>query len=125
MTIQPSPTVERPAEQRQPLDPAPESDWRLRREPPAGIDAYPADWCRACGWRHTSDYELVPDYSHVVMPESVEAVISHLAYGPIGAELGLPELTKDWRPAHVETMRALVAELEWRIGYAEDIVARR
>lgn len=97
-----------------------DNDWRLRCTPPAGIDAYPVDgWCYACGFRHIGH-----DADHLFLPELASAVLGGLVYSTIPAELGLPDTIDHWQPAHIEALRALVAELQQRIHIAEGSIAR-
>lgn len=118
MTIQPLAAVE----QGTALDP--EIDWRLRIPLPAGVDAYPVPdpdrWCYACWTWHSDGFP--ESYHHQRGVEPLDSVLTHLSYGVIPDALGIPLTTEHWLPAHVESLRALVDELQWRLGYAEHVV---
>lgn len=86
-----------------------DNDWR-----------YPVDgWCYACGFRHTHGHA-----EHLFLPEPATAVLGGLVYSTIPAELGLPDAIDHWHPAHIEALRALVADLQHRIHIAEGVAAR-
>lgn len=82
--------------------------------------AVPEGYCYACGFRHINGHA---DYSQSP-PEPATAVLGGLVYGTIPDELGLPDAIDHWHPAHVEALRALVADLQHRIDIAERCAAR-
>lgn len=83
----------------------------------------PPDWCYLCGYEHR---QLPPQRlcRADVAPLSPAAAQAKTALHACD-ELCLPDLLRDWGPAHIETARELIALLQSWANAADDLNRRR